>query len=96
MNLRKEAQGRLCQIRLPNYCSHDPETVVLCHLPGGGMGKKRHDIHAALGCWRCHQVVDGREQTEYSADEIRLMFLEAVIRTQEIWLQEGLICVNDR
>lgn len=30
-NLRKEARGRECQIRIPGVCNGNPETVVLTH-----------------------------------------------------------------
>lgn len=92
-NLRKEARGRDCQIRIPNVCNGDPATTVLCHLPGGGMGTKHHDIHAALGCSACHDVVDSRVRTDFAPALITLYFMDAVIRTQEIWINEGFISV---
>lgn len=95
--LRKSARGRDCQIRIPGVCNHNPETVVLCHLPGGGIGAKVNDIHAAYGCSACHDFVDGRNS--HAADmhggkiAAQLWFYDAVIRTQEIMLKEGLIRV---
>jgi hypothetical protein len=65
--------------------------VVLAHLPGGGMGTKRHDLHAALACSSCHDVVDGRKRIDQPSEVIMLWFLEAVISTQQIWIDEGLI-----
>ena len=91
--LRKSAKGRECQIRIPGVCNGNPETVVLCHLPGGGMGAKTHDMFGAFGCHACHDVVDGRARCNESVDMLDIYFLEAVIRTQEIWLEEGLIHV---
>lgn len=88
---RKSAKGRECQIRIPGVCNGNPETVVLCHLNGGGMGMKRPDIHGAFGCSDCHDAIDGRARTDYSKDELFLFHCEAVIRTQEIWLKEGLL-----
>lgn len=90
-NLRKAAKGRECQIRIPGVCCGDNETTVLCHLGGGGMGRKRHDIHGAIGCYLCHDVCDGRRRADIPQDILKLWFLEAVIRTQEIWIDEGLI-----
>lgn len=87
--LRKLAKGRECQIRIPGVCNGSPETVVLCHLNGGGIGRKRHDIHGAWGCSSCHDAVDGRMKTPYSARDIRYFFLDAVIRTQEALISEG-------
>ena len=89
--LRKSAQGRECQIRIPDICNGNPETTVLCHLPGGGTGGKRSNIHGAYGCSACHDVVDGRHRVDMASEIIMLWFLDGVIRTQQIMLDEGLI-----
>jgi len=91
MNLRKEAKGRECTIRIPGVCNWDNSTSVLCHLNGAGMALKEHDLHAAIGCSKCHDCVDLRNTFNYLTDEIKLMHLEAVIRTQKIWIEEGFI-----
>ncbi|HFV6815175.1 TPA: nuclease domain-containing protein, partial [Escherichia coli] len=26
VNLRKAARGQMCQVRIPGYCNHNPET----------------------------------------------------------------------
>ena len=36
--LRKLARDRECQVRIPGICNHNPETTVLAHLGGAGMG----------------------------------------------------------
>lgn len=49
-NLRKEAKGRECQIRLPGICNHNPATTVLAHyrLSGTcGMGMKPNNLQGA-------------------------------------------------
>ncbi len=92
--LMREAKGRDCTIRIPGVCSHDPATVVMCHLGGGGMGYKRHSILAAFGCHRCHDVVDGRVPCDYPAETIQRWFHEAIFRTQEILIDEGKIRVG--
>jgi hypothetical protein len=89
--LRKAARGRYCTVRIPGACNHDPETVVLAHLGGGGMGRKRHDLHGAWCCSSCHDAIDGRQKSEHTFDELRLMHLEGVIRTQEALIDEGFI-----
>ena len=93
MNLRKEARGRECQIRIPYICNGDPDTVVLCHLPSGAMGGKSLDIHGAYGCSACHDAVDGRSNTDYPPELLKLWLHEAVIRTQKILVEEGKIRV---
>lgn len=86
-NLRKEARGKECQIRVPGFCNGNPETVVLCHysLAGiSGKGLKSPDDMAAWGCSACHDVVDGRDNraaNTYSHTEIRLMHAEGCFRT---------------
>ena len=72
-------------------CKHNPETVVLAHLNGAGMGLKNPDIFGAYACYACHQAVDGAVRTQYTRNELRLFHLEGVIRTQRIMLGLGLI-----
>ena len=93
MNLRQSAQGMTCQVRIPGICNHDVSTTVLAHVrcPNTGIGMKAHDIHASYTCSDCHDVVDGRVKTHFTRDELRLMHLDAVLRTQRIMLAHGLI-----
>ena len=89
----KSAKGQACQIRIPRHCVAAPEneTTVPCHLNGGGMAVKHSSIHLAYGCNYCHDVVDGRVQTEFSDIEIQLWFLQAVIRTQIIMIGDNIL-----
>jgi len=94
--LRESARGQPCMIRIPGVCNGDPATTVLCHLPGGGMGKKQPDLLAAFGCSSCHNVVDGRESVnlynETSLEDhlqLKIYFFDGVIRTQQYWLDNG-------
>lgn len=89
--LTKSARGKPCTVRVPLVCNGNSETVVLCHLNGGGMGMKSNDIHAAYGCSACHAWLDGGYTKQFNRDYRDLLHLEAVIRTQEIMLAEGLI-----
>lgn len=89
--IRQSARGEDCQIRIPGYCNFNNETTVLCHKNGGGAGMKSNDIHAAYGCSGCHDVIDGRIQTEFSQDEIKVMFYDGMVRTQLILIDKGLI-----
>ncbi len=87
----KSARGQQCQIRLPGSCNHNPETVVLAHLSGAGMGAKHLNIHAAYICSGCHDAVDGRTKTEWTQDQLKRWHLEGVIRTQIIMVKEGVL-----
>lgn len=85
VNLRRLAQGKPCQIRLPG-CNHDPATTVLAHyrLAGyTGMGMKPDDFaFGAWSCSACHDLVDGRADTEMTRDIVRLGHAEGCLRTQ--------------
>ena len=85
----RSARGQDCTVRVPGCCNFNPETVVFAHLPGGGMGAKSLPIHGAYCCSSCHDVVDGRVQTEFTDTEIQLWFLHAVIRTQILMINDG-------
>lgn len=86
MNLRREAIGRECQIRLDG-CTTGP--CCLCHWRQtgiSGMGMKSPDQIGAWGCAYCHDQVDrvGRGDAE-----IQLAFARGVFRTQAILIREG-------
>lgn len=91
MNLRKEAKGRECMIRL-SVCNGNPETTVLCHyrLIGiSGIGMKSPDLIAAWGCSECHDAVDRRRHKDLEFDFVRLAHAEGCFRTQAILIAEG-------
>lgn len=96
--IRESARGKECEIRLEGICCGDPSTTVLCHMNGGGIGKKRLDIHAAYGCATCHAAVDRLPKIDHLTsfdDAIKLLkFWEGVWRSQEIMLKEGLIKIG--
>lgn len=91
-NLRKEARGRDCQLRIPGACNFNPETTVLAHYRMAGTcgtGTKPADSQAAFSCSGCHDAVDGRVKTDFTRDELRLFHAEGVFRTQQILRDEG-------
>ena len=94
MNLRKEAKGRGCMVRIPGVCNHNSETVVLAHvrLTGvSGMGMKAPDILGAWACSSCHDAVDRRNHTDLDRDYVRLLHLEGMARTIAQLEKEGLL-----
>ena len=94
MNLRKEAKGRGCMVRIPGVCTHNSETVVLAHvrLTGvSGMGMKSPDILGAWACSSCHDAIDRRAHTDLERDYVRLMHLEGMARTLAQLEKEGLL-----
>ena len=90
MNLRKLARGKPCMVRIVGICNHNPETTVLAHLGGGGMGMKQPDLLGAWCCSNCHDVVDGRRNTDHAHVLINYWFHKGIIRTQQELLKMGL------
>lgn len=60
-NLRKEARGRECQVRIYGICNGNPETTVLAHYRMAGIcgtGMKPDDLIGAWACSDCHAEID--------------------------------------
>ena len=74
-------------IRIPGICNHDPETVVLAHLNGGGMGMKAHDLLGAWACSACHSYLDGGHKDDPRL--VELAHYHGVRRTIEQLAKEG-------
>ena len=94
MNLRKEAKGRGCMVRLFGVCNHNSETVVLAHyrLAGiSGMGMKSPDLIGAWACSSCHDAIDRRAHTDLARDFVQLAHLEGMARTIAQLVREGLV-----
>lgn len=93
--IRKSAKGEQCQVRIVGICNGNPETVVFAHLGGGGMATKMPDLFGAYCCSSCHDVVDGRtKRGSHSANDIKIDFLNGMVRTQLILLGKGLIATK--
>lgn len=93
-DLRKLARDQPCLIRVPIVCNGNPDTVVLCHIRMiglSGTGLKAPDVFATFGCSVCHAVCDGQQKSAYTADERRLMLLEGMVRTQQWFLEQGIL-----
>lgn len=83
VDLRKLARGKPCYIRLPGYCTGGGDTTVLAHyrLAGTcGVGMKPPDVNACPACHVCHDIADGRRQTDLERDYVRLAHAEGVMR----------------
>ena len=94
-DLRKEARGRGCMVRLPNVCNHNSETTVLAHvrMPGiSGMGiKASTDLLGAWACSACHDAIDRRAHMDLERDYVRLAHFEGMARTIAQLVKEGKI-----
>jgi len=94
MNLRKQAKGRDCTVRLQGICNHNPETTVLAHIRMAGlsgMGMKADDLLGAWACSNCHDAIDRRSNTDLDRDYVRLAHLEGMARTITILRKEGIV-----
>ena len=90
--LRDSARGEECQLPIFPYCSGNPETTVLCHIPSGsGMGQKSPDWFAVYACSSCHDVIDSRRKTEFSPADIQSFTQMGLFRTWERMIDKGLI-----
>ena len=87
----KSARGQECQVRIHGICNHNPETTVLAHLNGGGMGMKSLDIHAAFACSNCHDAIDRRSNLDLPKFFVDRAHYEGVIRTQKIWVSSNVL-----
>ncbi len=95
MNLRKEAKGRGCMVRIFGICNHNSETTVLAHIRiagVSGMGMKSPDLIGAWACSACHDELDGRtRKSGLSRDELRLAHYDGMVRTICQLDKEGLV-----
>jgi hypothetical protein len=97
MTYDKLCHGQECYLRFPGICNGNSTTVVPCHLRVGGVGGtglKPPQICTLPGCLNCHNVLDGRVQTDlYTQDEIRSMTLVGLVQWLAWqWKREILIC----
>ena len=56
--IRQSAKGEDCLVRAPGICNGNPETVVLAHINGGGIGRKNPDWQGAYACSACHEWLE--------------------------------------
>lgn len=92
MNLRKEARGRACTVRLEGVCNHNSETVVLAHIRMAGLsgiGIKADDLLGAWACSACHDAIDRRAHNDLDRDYVKLAHLEGMTRTIAQLRKEG-------
>ena len=92
--LRRSAKYQECTVRLPLICNWNPETTVLAHVGKSHMGGKCNDLFACFSCSDCHDVIDGRRKAHLRKEQIDIYKYQAMMRTQEIWLREGLIKIE--
>lgn len=90
MNLRDEAKGRECQIRLISVCNRNDDTTVLAHLRLSGItggSQKAPDILGAWACSDCHTFTERNKED----DQVQRAFYDGMARTQYQLIKEGKI-----
>ncbi len=84
MNLRKLAEGQVCQVRLYG-CDGGGPTTVLAHVRRAniaGMGQKPPDLCGIHACAHCHDLIDGRAKLpNLSRLELDQAILFGLLRT---------------
>jgi len=94
MNLRKLANGKECQVRIPNVCNFDSSTTVLAHLRMAGVtgiGLKSADILGAWACDCCHAAIDRRTHKDLDRDYVRACFYDGMARTIDQLTKLGVV-----
>jgi hypothetical protein len=96
--IRDSAKGEECTLMIAPYCNHNPETVVLCHLPSleKGLARKGSDHWAVYGCSACHDILDQRNPRairEIGWSEVVQCMFRALERTQQRLIEKGLMKV---
>ena len=95
--ITRSARGEECTVRIPFGCNRDNATVVFCDsnssAAGKGVGLKCSPWIGAYACSACHDIVDHRAPApnHFTRDDIKLMFAEAIFRTQRKLEEKGLL-----
>lgn len=87
VNLRQFARGKDCQVRIYGHCNYDPATTIWAHFRVGGvagMGQKPPDMCGSLCCSACHDVIDGRTQSNLSRIQIESHMLHGMVRSLKL------------
>lgn len=94
--LTKAARGQDCTVQLYPYCNGMPETTVLAHAPSEykGFGIKSPDWWGADACSTCHDIIDGRINTDIHRDEIYRAHIRGVFRTIQRRIEQGIIEID--
>lgn len=92
--IRKSAQDKPCDVRLPGICNFDNSTTVAAHIRIAGVtgvGMKPSDLLTVRACSACHDVMDGRVKTDFNPDFIRMCVYEGHLRTLIEYEKEGVV-----
>ena len=88
VNLRKEARGRECYVKLDGICNGDPETVVLHHVRHTQVTRKADKLAVPV-CGACHAAIHRQTNADLDADFVELEELRGMRRWQAQLHREG-------
>lgn len=91
--ITKSARDEPCLVNLPG-CKFSTETTVFAHLSGAGWGQKMPDLFGAYCCGHCHDMLDGRNNTNMDKEFMNRCHLEGMVKTQKKLLEKGLITIE--
>lgn len=91
--IRRFARGRPCALRIPGVCSDNGANTCACHVNSNrkGTGNKSPDLFTVIGCPSCHRWMDSEWAGKVSKDQRDAEILRAMIETQTLYLQAGLV-----
>ena len=96
--LRDSARGQPCTFRIPGVCNGNPETSVFCHDRRGLLGKslRPDDTNGAIGCFACHNVMDGRapKPPGWMPEDEAYYWNRAKNETLRYWFTSGIVVVK--
>lgn len=96
--LRDSARGQPCTFRIPGVCNGNPETSVFCHDRRGFLGKSMRpgDENGAIGCFDCHNVMDGRapKPAGWQKEDEAYFWNRAKNETLRHWFTSGIVVVK--
>jgi len=93
--ITQSARGMHCTVRIARVCA-PIETVVFAHLYPvwhRAIAQPKVDLHGCYACHACHDIIDrrGNEWREIEPEEILERKMAAMMETQKILLEKGLI-----
>lgn len=94
--LRKLAEHQDCYLRLFPFCHPEPGNVVLAHIRRGGtsgVGQKPADVNGVPACAHCHAVYDGKQQDQYTREQLDAEMLRAHVQWLDWLVKKEIIVV---
>lgn len=89
--LTKAAKMQECQVQLFPYCNMNPETTIFAHAnsESKGIALKSENWWGSFCCSDCHDILDGKRQTEITKLELNQAFMRGIHRTLIIQIELG-------